>query len=190
MHLVCTLLMLISVIFCDLSVNCLFILLFVCSRAANRQKEVHTELPRMDRITSSRCKTLGSRLALKLNVRVLAICWPSPRCPVEVPLAARMATRQQLLVVTVSFLPECTTASQPQSLAIFESQTKSQGIPQGEASLAIFHRKTHRNRNRIVTAIKSPPRILTSLRAPLAIIQCRWPYNETLKTSLRTFLTT
>ena len=53
----------------------------------------------------------------------------------------------------------------------------------------MFHRKTHRNRNRVVTAKtqkKKLPRIWTSLWAPLAIIQCRWPYNQTLKKSLRT----
>ena len=36
----------------------------------------------------------------------------------------------------------------------FESQTKSQGISAARSNLAIFHRKTHRNRNRIVTAKK------------------------------------
>ena len=48
-------------------------------------------------------------------------------------------------------------------------------------NLAIFHRRTHRNRIRIVTAKKSPPRIWTSLWAPLAVLQCRWPYNESLR---------
>ena len=32
---------------------------------------------------------------------------------------------------------------------------------------------------------ESPPRIWISLRAALPIIQCRWPYNESLKISLR-----
>ena len=52
---------------------------------------------------------------------------------------------------------------------------------QREASLAIFIAK------RIATATvslpqrKSPPRIWTSLWAPLAAIRCCWPYNETWK---------
>ena len=41
---------------------------------------------------------------------------------------------------------------------------------QWEANLAILHRKTHRNRNRSVTAKKSPPWTWISLWAPLAII--------------------
>ena len=48
---------------------------------------------------------------------------------------------------------KCTTASQPQSLAIFCNRRRNRKeFPQREANLAIFHRKMHRNRNRIVTA--------------------------------------
>ena len=74
--------------------------------------------------------------------------------------------------------PKCTTASPPQSLAIFRITDKiAKGFLQWEAKLTIFHRKTA-----IVSLLKkSPPRIWTSLWAPLAVIQCRWPYNETLK---------
>ena len=39
----------------------------------------------------------------------------------------------------------------------FESQTKSKEFPQREANLAIFHRKMHCGRNRIVTAEQSQP---------------------------------
>ena len=35
-------------------------------------------------------------------------------------------------------------------------------LPQWEANLATFHRKTHRNRNHIATAKQSPPRIWTA----------------------------
>ena len=54
-------------------------------------------------------------------------------------------------------LPKCSTASQPQSLAIFESQTKSQGISAARSKFGHFHRRMYRNRNGIVTAEKSQP---------------------------------
>ena len=54
--------------------------------------------------------------------------------------------------------PKCTTASQPQSLSDFLKRRRNRKeFPQRKANLAIFHRKMHRNRNRIVTAEKSQP---------------------------------
>ena len=63
----------------------------------------------------------------------------------------------------------------------FESQTKSQGISavrskSGHFSLQnISQPQPYRYRKR------SPPRIWTSLWAPLAVFQCMWPCNENLK---------
>ena len=71
----------------------------------------------------------------------------------------------------------------------FEAQTNRKEFPQREANLAIFHRKTHRNRNCVVSGKRSPPRLWRSLWAPLAAIQCRWPYNEILNKTLRPILT-
>ena len=73
-----------------------------------------------------------------------------------------------------------TTASQLKSPFLNRRRNR-KDFPQREAHLAIFYRKTHCNRNRIVAARNSPPGVWTSLWEPLAVIQCSWPYNETLK---------
>ena len=59
-----------------------------------------------------------------------------------------------------------------------ESLTKSQGV---RSKFGYFHRKTHCNRNRIVT---EKNRLLESGQAcghHLQLFQCRWPHNATLK---------
>ena len=56
----------------------------------------------------------------------------------------------------VFFKDHSGTASRLQSPAIFESQTKLQGISEVRSKCGHFHRRSHRNHNRIVTAkIKS-----------------------------------